>query len=117
MSSIEKFRDAYLLMAHKANYRPAAPGDGFGGIYLNADQLADPEMLEKEARKYALVFAREEDDRGFFIGVSDYETSQAFVYTIEAARCLCGGIDFRELAGKLLMMALEEMNRIKEEER
>lgn len=44
---------AYERMVSEAKYRPAAPGDGFGGIFLDPDQLADETTLQKEAHEYA----------------------------------------------------------------
>ena len=44
-----RFAQAYLKMAIEAHYRPAAPGDGMGGIYLSEDELEDRDLLLKEA--------------------------------------------------------------------
>ena len=38
----QRFRQAYMAMAKRAKYRPAAPGDGCGGIYLSKDELSKP---------------------------------------------------------------------------
>lgn len=35
MSAIKRFKEAYLMMASKAHYRPAAPGDGVGEVDLS----------------------------------------------------------------------------------
>src|SRR5713101_829886 len=65
-----RFAQAYLMMAH-AQYRPAAPSDGFGNIQLTTDEYNDRERLYREAVQYAAAFNREEDDsRGFHIGCS-----------------------------------------------
>jgi hypothetical protein len=114
MTVIERYAEAYLTMAKEADYRPAAPGDGCGGIYLSPNQLADPKRLQDEALKYAKEFAREEDAGEFYIGCADYLNNRAFVYTIEAAHCLCAGSGFRELASKLLSMAVKEMAAVQE---
>jgi hypothetical protein len=101
-------------MATRAHYRPAAQGDGMGGIYLDKDQLGDVELLRDEAERYARYFRKEEDDRQFWIGVSCFSTVRAFVFTIEAARCLCAGQGFEKLAAKLLRMAQAELRRAME---
>lgn len=109
MKPINRIADAYRQMAADAKYRPAAPGDGFGGIFLDSDQVADQHILQREALKYAEHFQKEEDACDFSIGCSCFDTVRAFVYTIEAARCLCAGTDFENVAGKLLRMALAEL--------
>jgi hypothetical protein len=98
-------------MAERARYRPAAPGDGFGNITLSTKQLDDPQRLAKEAAVYAKRFIAEEDGRTFRIGVSNFRTNRAFVYVIEAARCLCGGAD--DVAATLLKMASDEIHEMK----
>ena len=102
-----RFAQAYMMMAN-AGYRPAAPGDGFGGIYLTNDQMKDRERLYTEAVQYALAFAREEDGDAFLIGCSNYDTNRAFLLCIEAARLLAGGGNDR-CAVKLLKLAIEEI--------
>ena len=62
---LERYAEAYLAMAKVANYRPAAPGDGCGQVYLTCDEAADPERLRLEAIAYAKRFNDEEDDRTF----------------------------------------------------
>ena len=99
--------EAYLMMAEEARYRPAAPSDGFGNIQLSKKQLGDRQRLAKEAMVYARRFIDEEDGRAFNIGVSNYRTNRAFVYVIEAARCLCGAAD--DVAATLLEMARDEI--------
>lgn len=78
-----------------------------GGLYLTDEELLDPTRLEREAERYALRFAGEDDSRHFFVGVSNYSTNRALVYAIEAARSLCGCQP--ELAADLLRMALKEI--------
>ena len=106
-SKYNRFCDAYLEMAYKANYRPAAPGDGFGNIALTAEQVAERPRLELEALEYVRDFVKEEDEHVFNIGCSNYKTNRAFVWVIEAARELAGGAD--ETA--LNRMAIAEINR------
>lgn len=102
---------AYEQIATKAKYRPAAPGDGMGGIFLDEDEISDAGILRKEAIRYAHHFQKEEDTLDFWIGCSCFNTVKAFVYVIEAARCLCAGHDFRKLAVTLLRMAASELKR------
>jgi hypothetical protein len=111
MPALERFKEAYLTMAKKARYRPAAPGDGVGGISLSDEQLADPVRLDKEAEKYAVAFRKQEESRNFHIGLSNFSTNRAFVYAIEAARSLAGVQD--ELARELLLMALAEIDAVR----
>jgi hypothetical protein len=40
-----RFARAYLTMSSLANYRPAAPGDGCGHVYLTPEECRDPERL------------------------------------------------------------------------
>jgi uncharacterized protein YozE (UPF0346 family) len=105
----KRIAQAYVAMARQAKYRPAAPGDGFGGISLTTAELADPVLLNAEAQRYAERFIEEEDSHSnnFRIGISNYTTNRALVYAIEAARLLCGGAD--AIAAKLLHMAAVEV--------
>jgi hypothetical protein len=114
-NALVHFIQAYERMALKAKYRPAAPGDGLGGIYLSAEQLADRDLLRKEAINYAKRFRAEEDKGEFSIGCSDYETSRAFVYAIEAARLLCAGFFGQQTAKKLCKMAAREITKIRKQ--
>jgi len=102
-----RYREAYLLMAKEARYRPQAPGDGMGHISLTEKQLADPERLQREATAYALKFNKKENERAFWIGCSDFCTNRAFIWTIEAARALAGGKP--DLALDLLNMAVKDV--------
>src|SRR5262245_31327459 len=105
----QRFREAYLLMARDARYRPQAPSDGLGNIMLSEKELADEARLELEASSYAIKFMKEEDDDEFFIGCSDFTTNRAFVWTIEAARLLASPDIPRAI--KLLEMAIDEIKR------
>jgi len=62
-----RYREAYLRMAKEARYRPQAPGGGIGHVSLTRKQLADPELLQREATAYALKFNAEENERAFWI--------------------------------------------------
>jgi hypothetical protein len=84
------FAEAYLRMARELNYRPGAPGDGFGSVDLDEEQLANQKRLEDEAVKFARRFRAAEDDHRFQIGISHSETHEALVFLIQAARESCG---------------------------
>ena len=105
----DRICEAYLTMAEYALYRPAAPSDGMGNIQLTTAQLAEPERLANEAHDYAVNFIAEENSCTYEIGISDYSTNRALVYTIEAARQLCTGVLGRKVALKLLEMALADV--------
>ena len=110
MTKHDHFRQAYLLMAKQARYRPQAPGDGMGHVSLTRKQLTDPELLQREATAYALRFNKEENEMTLAIGCSDFCTNRAFIWTIEAARALAGGKP--DLALDLLNMAVKDVKRI-----
>lgn len=111
----DRIREAYFQMGEKAKYRPQAPSDGFGNIQLTEEEIADPKRLAEEASAYADRFITEEHTREFAIGLSNYRTNRAFVYTIEAARILCCGLGGEAYAIKLLEMAVEDVkNAIRE---
>jgi hypothetical protein len=94
----DRIREAYIEMARQANYRPeAAVGSSAGSD------------VRDEAVSYAKRFISEEQTTEFHIGVSDYTTNRALVYTIEAARLLCGGMLGVDHALKLLEMAVAEV--------
>ena len=73
--------------------------------------LADPQQLGKEAAHYATEFINE--GYRFWIGVSDFSTNRALVYTIESARNLFGGLGSIDTAIRLLEMALAEAKQAK----
>ena len=100
-TELERIRQAYVQMAERCNFRPAADGN------LTRAELEDEVLLEHESKVYAEAFMREEDTLKFYIGVSRPGTNQALVFTIEAARALCSGED--RLALKLLGMAREHL--------
>jgi len=108
---LARFKEAYLEMARQARYRPMALSDGWGNILLSAKELRDPTQLDTEATTYAEDFCAEEDTDSFNIGCSDFETNRAFVWTIEAARCLAAGVFGKAAAHMLLKMAITEIER------
>ena len=83
-------------MATDARYRPAAFSDGMGGGRLSEEQLANPDILDEEADRYARKFIAEEDTAKFTIGLSNYSTNRALVYV-----GLCHG------SGALLVLSAE----------
>lgn len=108
-SEFERIIEAYIAMARKANYRPSASGDGFGSVDLTEQQLASERTLRDEAQRYARRFLGEEDERIFHIGCTNWETNRAAVWTIEAARTLCGAAD--HVALRLLRLAVADVER------
>jgi hypothetical protein len=105
----KRVKNAYKRMAKEARYRPAAPGDGMGGIYLDEVELKDAQQLDEEAASYARTFIEEEDDLRFAVGCSNWSTLHPLVYAIEAARTLCGAGD--RVAFSLLKMAIGDLLR------
>jgi hypothetical protein len=101
-----RFREAYFQMWKVARYRPEAPGDGCGSVDLRDDELKDPERLDNEATEYAARFYKADDDHQHRVGCSNFDTNRGLVYTIEAARALCGGSD--DLALHLLRMVVAD---------
>ena len=111
--TVDRFAEAYIMMADGAKYRPQAPGDGWGNINLTDAQLADRECLGAEAVRYGIGFATEEENemtRGHLIGYTNFTTNRATVFAIEAARLMCGCDD--ELALKLLTLATKELKTV-----
>jgi hypothetical protein len=108
MSILEQIKSAYREMAAKARYRPAAPSDGFGNITASYAQL----NLEEEAQSYAKRWRKETDSCNFFIGKDEGYTRRAMIYSVEAARNMCGGRFGDKVALRLLKMAVAEMERV-----
>jgi hypothetical protein len=98
LSVEDRISEAYVEMAMQANYRPESSGAASGD-----DDLQD------EAESYAKRFVAEEETTNFHIGVSDYTSNRALVYTIEAARLLCCGALGVNHGLKLLEMAVAEV--------
>jgi hypothetical protein len=107
----DRVRKAYITMAEQARFRPAAPNDGFGGGVLSDQELADPDILEEEASRYARKFIAQEDRAQFMIGQAVPSTRTALVYIIEAARCMCSTqrANREVFARRLLKMAMDHL--------
>ena len=95
-----RFTEAYFHMVKEAQYR-AYP------IYEKP--LASMAELQDEAAAYSEKFLAEDTRCIFHIGCSDFDTNRALVYTIEAARALCGATP--NLARRLLQLAQDEIRR------
>jgi hypothetical protein len=68
------------------------------------------ERRDKEAAACAAMFCAEEDTGVFDIGCSNFESNRAFVWVIEAARCLAAGDSNHAFTRKLLWMAINEIS-------
>lgn len=108
---VQQIKHAYRLMAERAQYRPAAPSDGFGNI-TTAPQDLD---LEAEMTTYVTEWWREEDARTFHVGCCNAPTRPATIFAVEAARALCGTND--ELALRLLHLAIENLFAVRQRKR
>jgi hypothetical protein len=84
-----------------------------GNVNLTEEELMDHDLLLREAVEYAMRFWDEEDSLKFRIGLSDYVTNRAFVFTIEAARSLAGAN--QNLAAKLPEMAAQDVERARQD--
>jgi|GEM_PF-6671476 len=101
--------EAYKAMATQAGYRPAAPSDGFGNIPFPQEELD----LDAEAVDYADRWGNEEDSGDFHVGSANFATRPAMMYSVEAARLLASGADGNEHAERLLRLALEELEQLR----
>lgn len=101
---IDQVRAAYKAMAKTARYRPQAPSDGVGNITTPLRQL----NLNREATEYAKNWWDcEEHEHRHYMGFPDFEARSAFIYVLEAGRCI-SGMDYRP-AVALLKMAIAEL--------
>jgi hypothetical protein len=105
----DRYREAYLAMAERALYRPQAPGDGCGNVYLDETAAKDPVRLADEADRYAAFFLRQDKAVDYVIGCPAFQFNRAFCWTIEAAGMLCSPDPAR--ARKLLEMAIAEIDK------
>jgi hypothetical protein len=105
----ERYYEAYLAMAKEARDRPAAPGDGCGGIDLDEEELGDSAELHREAQKFASDFVTQDDAMQYRIGCPDGRGNRAFCFVIQAADLLCSPEPV--FAMKLLKLALAEIAR------
>lgn len=100
---VDQVSDAYRQMAVDARYRPAAPSDGLGNITVPIEQLD----IRMEAQRYAVNWWRQEEQQNYPIGCPDFSDRPALIFTVEAARAICGVN--RELAISLLELALTDL--------
>lgn len=99
--------EAYRRMAQEAQYRPAAPSDGMGNITVPFAELE----VGIEAREYANRWWQAEDAGDYVIGYPSFERRPALIFTVEAARVICGSTDETGIAtaARLLRMAATEL--------
>jgi len=102
---VNQIGSAYMDMAKRCHYRPAAPRDGCGNI-------AGPTNDEQEITKYAQRWWEEEDSFNFFIGCCNSETREATIFAIEAARQMCSGTSGNETAYQLLTESLHRLRAV-----
>ena len=108
--SVDQIMDSYKAMADEARYRPAAPSDGMGTIVVPLKELD----LEDEASRYVVDWWEQEDKREFRVGCCDFTTRPSTIYAIEASRNMCAGTAGREVALRLLKMAVRELENVME---
>jgi len=99
----EQIEDIYRRLAEEGRYRPAAPSDGLGNVAVPEEELD----LDAEAADYAERWWEEEDSGEYRIGVPSHGDRQALIFTIEAARLICG--TDRAHAARLLRLAADEL--------
>jgi hypothetical protein len=93
----DRYLDAYLTMHRKTKW---------GGTHWSL-----PIPIEERAHKNALDFYEvDETSMEHYIGCTDWITSRAAIYAIEAVRALNGGSDTAPDALKLLELAVAEVN-------
>src|ERR1041385_6373356 len=114
-TEFERICEAYLTMAKDGNYRPSAPSDGFGHIQLTKRQIEEDKRLREGAHRYAKRFVAEWSGDGWYIGISNWESSRALALTIEAARLMCGAAE--PVALRMLKLAVMELERVVEDEK
>src|SRR6202035_3707176 len=96
--------EVYARMAAEANYRPAAPSDGFGNI-------TGPLDLPAEQEKYAVTWWQDEDSGHWHIGVPDMALRKVMILCVEAAKGCCSSEP--ELTGDLLKLAQQELTEVR----
>lgn len=102
----DRIAESYRRMADEARYRPKAPADVVGNIFMPDDELD----LDQEVSEYVGQWRAEERKCDFTIGVTNFPTLPATIFAVEAARCMCGASD--DIALKLLKMAVAELEAI-----
>ena len=102
---LAKLVPAYMDMANRADYRPAAPSDGFGNITTGYD--AEQQLME-EAVKWATKMSKATDDTTIHIGIPNFEELDAYCLFVEAARLCCSGGGYK-WALKVAKLAIERL--------
>lgn len=75
----------------------------------NAKITFGPLMSEAEAARYAAEFYREDEATTFNLGCTDFQTSRAAVFAVEAIRLLNAGTDGVLGAVALLQLAIDDI--------
>lgn len=101
----EQIEDTYRRMAEEGKYRPAAPSDGFGGLLAESEEELD---LDQEAADYAKRWWEEENRGDYSIGVPSGEDRPALIFTVEAAKLICG-TGSKGHAARLLRLAADAL--------
>jgi hypothetical protein len=101
----DQIREAYRRMATEAQYRPAAPSDGFGNITVPLKSL----NLEQEAELYAQRWWKEEDSWTFHVGCAHFPMRTVMIFCLEAARLCCGSDESRPYVKRLIALAAKEL--------
>jgi hypothetical protein len=116
---VARYREAYLFMA-SIKYRPGAPSDGLGSVYLSKEEAQDKALLEHEATDYAIDFYLREQrfletaEQCLWVGRSNFETNRAFMWIVEAARMTMSSTD-EPIALKLLKKAIAEIEDVRKQ--
>jgi hypothetical protein len=98
-----QIEDTYRKMAAQAKYRPMAPGDGFGNITAELEDLD----VDAEAEQYVDYWWKDESRNDFTLGRCHHQNRPALIFMVEAARNLCAGEN--KLAARLLKLAQAEL--------
>jgi hypothetical protein len=91
----ERFLEAYLTLEREADW---------GGKYF-----AEAIPPEQRARKNARDFAEGDASRAHWVGCTDFSTSKAAVFCVEAVRAMNQGSSGQADALRLLMLAADEV--------
>ena len=98
--TVGQIEQTYRRMVKEGRYAPMAPSDGMGTI-------TGPIKVAEEANIYAEQWWEEEESLSYYIGCPDWSDRPALIFTVEAARLICGMQ--HTAAIKLLKMAVAEL--------